>query len=153
VSITARSSIELSVDEQAVVARLMEVMRERGYWLGAFIQCLLKADENASIQKGISIKAAQDVLENFRVVVQNYEWLDENCSVRDPLKDYIRHRLFPDGVDLERLQMRDEIQNGDFHDLVKLWRLEHPEPPKRRQIPAGRLGKRDDDGLDYDDYQ
>jgi hypothetical protein len=48
--------------------------------------------------------------------------------------------LFPDDTESATLESRYAIEAGEFSDLVRMWRLDHPEPPKRHQIPAGHLG-------------
>lgn len=59
-----------------------------------------------------------------------------------PGRPYFKHCLFPDRVDDQLAEMRDDLEDGDFLDLSALWRLDHPEPPKRRRIPVGHLGHR-----------
>ena len=136
VRIQSRSSMELSSEESSTIARLVLILRVKDYWMGAFIKWMLKADEDAGVENGISMETAAKALDNFKIVDSNHDWLKEESS-REPLTEYLRHRLFPDQGDHNEKELRGDIEESDFLDLVKLWRLEYPEPSKRRRIPAG----------------
>jgi len=128
--------------EKAVVMRLVRVLREPDYWVGAFIEWLLQADATGDPERGMSTHEAIEKLTDLRSIISS---LDQLKSTKDgALLRFLGHRRFPDRIDNLNGDVRSAMgadQDEAFGELVRMWRLEHPEPPKRIQHPTGHLGR------------
>ena len=124
-----------SEDELAIVSRLVRVLRNREYWLGAFIERLLDIEAMCASDETVSIEFAQGILEKIRGLETWRDFID--AEENRPIRRYFGHKLFPEYVYPD--SSPEQRESGDFVELVQMWRLDHPAPPKRRQIPAGHL--------------
>jgi hypothetical protein len=134
--------MQLSTEELAIVARLIRVIRERGYWLGAFIDWALQAD--AASADGVKVDTAKDMLEKISGLNTWANWFETAENEHNPILRYYGHRYFEDDVD--RIQNENwGVLSGDepeqFCELERQWRIEHPEPTKPQHFPAGHLGQ------------
>jgi hypothetical protein len=140
--------IRLSQEENSTVARLIRILREPDYWLGAFIDSLLMADTAAHPGDGLSRKEVKKMLEQVDGILS---WSDEIERWREqnsPMMRHFGHRFFPDRSDCLAQTVRDDLYDGDFLELTRIWRLDHPEPPKRREFPKGRTQHEEDPDSD-----
>jgi hypothetical protein len=126
--------IHLTEHELSAVARLTRAMRNQCL-VGLLVEYLLYRDAND--QNDITIEDLEKIvchLKNFR------NWTD---WMRDFNRDWpmlarygglTSHEEFPDVC---------ESEENAFHELVTLWRKDHPEPEKPRQVPSGHLGQKE----------
>jgi hypothetical protein len=138
--------VELSEDELAIVVRLVRVLRERDYWVGAFVEWLLYTDCRQDAAWGVNIDDAKKALEDIDGLNSWVNWMHKAKTEREPILRYFGHRFFPDRVDEMISDRREVTEHGEgtaFHELVKLWRSVHPEPERRAVHPAGHLGRKE----------
>ena len=141
--ITLPKHMKLSEAEMVMVSRLVRVHRDQTYWLGAFIEWLL--DHDASLKPGfiIDVKFAVQMLESLVETRDKFGpfFTDEGNQA---ILRYIGRKYFNPYISAppeDEQEDDDNRESGEFLELVKLWRKDHPEPPKRRRIPAGHLGQ------------
>lgn len=136
--------MQLSTEELAIVARLVRVIREPRYWLGPFIEWALQADTASPNGIGIEAAAAKNMLEKIIGLDSWANWLEGAKNEHNPILRYYGTRYFEDDVarmQAEDLGLLDGDESEQFCELVRQWRIEHPEPPKPQHFPAGHLGQ------------
>lgn len=133
---------KLSVDERALCVRLIRILRDRCYWLGPFLEYLLSADAKLETTKMLAI---EDVFEEFKQLKNMCSWevtIDRWRKNAPALLEVHGRRYWPQHADKASEREVDAMVEGDFADLVKLWRLEHPEPvPSPRERAVERMKK------------
>ena len=133
----------LTPDEIANCTRLVAVMREGDYWLGAYVQWLLQEERSGSISDGVMIDAAIEMLNDMKKLGTWVKWMENNPVSRSPIRRYFGARFFPDAVTQSITDARSCIDNNidhEFAQLISNWRESHPEPQKQPAWPAGELG-------------
>jgi hypothetical protein len=115
----------------------MRLRDQRGrYWLGPFIEWLLYLDSAGSDLTFVDPKRAALALTTMDDLL-----LDKSRFIKMVLKECPGFRFAsahpndPGPKDAGGAMPEDEEEQ--FYQLIRLWRLEHPEPPKARQIPKG----------------
>jgi len=127
---------EVTADERAACTRLVRVMRERQYWVGAFIEWLLNSDVSAD-EGGIKIESALEMLTELKKLMSWQTTLDTWRKEGSPLHRFYGERLFPTHFQRSQAEADHVLGAGheeQFGELVRMWRLEHPEPEKPRKL-------------------
>ena len=143
--------MQITEREAAICARLVRTLREPRYWLGAFIEWMLERDAAAHTGDGITPEAAEKMLHDIKNMNTWAKWMKDEAGERGAIKRYIGHRFFPDRLDKMAEDAFNPAEEEDFHQLVQMWRKEHPKPITRRPAPAGYLGCGDEFEFDDDD--
>lgn len=123
-------NVRPSERELAIFARLVRVLREPSYWLGAFIEGVLAIDAESTCR--LTADSAGKIL----ALIDARGKLDD--CIAEVYPSVARCLSLVDNQD-EAFVPEEEDQ---FRELVELWRRSHPERgPKRQQAPAGHLGR------------
>ncbi len=134
----------LSLEETTAAARLVRLMRSHNtYWLKFFVLWLLQAD-GESRQYEVPIKQAEEMLADMRNLHGWHAFL-EQLKDRCPA---IEHHPAVAWVPKQQPAIVPEDDAEQFCELVRMWRIEHPEPEepmKNVPRPAGWLGQSDGD--------
>lgn len=136
--------MSLTTDELANCTRLIAVLRERDYWVGAFIEWMLQEETSGTATEGMTTDAAIKMLTDIKALGTWTNWMESNPISRSPIKRYFATRFFPDAATESISDMRQCItQNSDqeFAELIEEWRKRHPEPQNQLPLPAGHLGQ------------
>ena len=136
VKVVLPKRIHVSDDELAVVTRLIRVMRQQdprgSYWLGPFIEWLLYLDADnpdlAYILPDVALKALPGMEEILQGDCKFIKMVRKEC----PGLKFVSTPKDHPGT----LMTVPQDEEEQFFQLIRLWRIEHPEPPKRREIPA-----------------
>jgi hypothetical protein len=147
-------NIHLTEEERSSVAQWIRLRRNSRIWTGALIQALLDWDSERTTDPG-----TDNVIAMVCEVVRFKIGFESACSgqvqyVRTPKSEHRaltrffaeeleEARVLGDTGDLEFITPKSE--EDEFYQLLRLWRLEHPEPPPKRDFPKGHLGRSDDD--------
>lgn len=118
--------IQLSERELAATARLVRILREPHNWVGFFIEWLLQVDAS-SPDESMSIKTAEAMLTSMK----NMEnWIAFLEDLKRKVPTIAHHRALA-WIPEEEQAAADWDQEEQFQELVRMWRMEHPEPAER----------------------
>jgi hypothetical protein len=134
----------LSDNEKAAVIRLIRVMRMPRYWVGPFIEYMLAKD--AASPGAVEMEDCKAIISDIKAFMGWSPWFNRDTVERASIIRYAASMYFPDklaGVDV--IPPNDDDQ---FYELARMWRAEHPAPPKKQMQPAGLLGQADKDDDD-----
>lgn len=133
--------MSLTPDEIANCTRLIAVLRERDYWVGAFIEWMLQEERSGITTTGMTTDAAIKMLNEIKALGSWVDWMENNPVSRSPIKRYFAARFFPDAATDSITDMRECITHNsdrEFAELIEEWRKQYPEPQKKSSSPAGK---------------
>lgn len=137
----------LSLEERAIVSRLIRVLRTPTYWLGPFIEWMLQKD--AGMLGPLDREECKKMIGTLDAFLDWNGWFQHNPVERAPIIRYVGSLYFPGrfaGMDVVPPNEDDQ-----FYELARIWRAEHPAPKKKQLQPAGLLGRPDEDEADEDE--
>ena len=130
--IAVPAHIGLSVEETAVVARLVRLMRSRFTYLGLYIEFLLELDAGAAAD--VSIEDMETVLTEIKNI---RNWRNYFLSVKTRHPALLRYT----GLTSADESYCDDDEH-EFRVLVAMWRKDHPQP---QPGPPSQRSTSDDD--------
>ncbi len=136
---TLPAHVKFSSEELALAVRLASVTRHRNYWLGFFIQWLLQND--AESLRELTVKDVEQILADMKAMEN---WIDYLENLKRKCPAIAQHRAVA-WLPENSSGWLPDTEDEQFYELVRLWRKEHPEPPKPVQRPVGRLGRSTDE--------
>jgi hypothetical protein len=132
------SHVQLAENELAVVARLVRVMRVKDYWIGHFIQSVLQQDTESTYE--LNIADVEKTLQTMKNLASWNNFIPDLVRKHPHLAEHPAYANRPNSG-----TMFPEDRDDQFYELVRLWRLDHPEPPKKPNVPSGHLCRTDED--------
>lgn len=129
----------VTADERALIARFLRIIREPAYWLSGYVEWLLAMD--AESPNGVRVAEAQQMLKDIAGLASWADWFETDSNSKAAVLRYFGHRFFPDRVDNLQSEICTTPEALEFAELVRMWRNDHPGPPKPQVAPSGHLGR------------
>jgi hypothetical protein len=140
--------VKVSEAELAVLSRLVRVMRQKddrgAPWLGPFIEWLLYRD---ATEPNLNYQSSSDVSEALTRMGANDGLLGSGSRFIKAARRECPGISFvsatsaaqpKEGKPTWSAVMLPPDEEDQFYEILRLWRKEYPEPPKRPEVPKGR---------------
>ncbi|MGA8029048.1 MAG: hypothetical protein WB992_18065, partial [Bryobacteraceae bacterium] len=130
--------MKITPEETAAALRLVRLLRygNKSYWLKFFIEWLLFRD--AAETCDLSIKTVEEMLVDMKNLVN---WENFLTDIRERCPSIAHHPSVAWTSKCAPTDLIPEEESEQFYELVRMWRVEHPQPEKRVLHPAGHLGR------------
>jgi len=126
--------------ELAVSTRLIRAMREGDYWLPAFIEWLLYQDASAGVYRVTVADVKKELALHSTAKEDDEAWLENIVAAHPELfaKTASKTTSKSSAGKKKPFEPFPEDEEEEFYQLIRQWRLEYPEPPKRLEFPKGK---------------
>lgn len=145
---------QVTAPELAVLTRLIRVMRQKdnrgAYWLGPFIEWLLYLDITEPnldyLIPKLVLKSLQDMGDSGGLLAGGSTFI-KKAAIQCPGISFVSGTS-PAPAGKWNTVMLPHSEEDQFYQLLRLWRMDHPEPPKRPVFPKGRTQHESDPDSD-----